>query len=104
MTETEIPTISPSEKTEQARIARMGAEDERAREDLHDRVKRDFSYHPPRDNDEAQMRCYGHIRSTAQGLAIKMVDFCPPGRELDTALVTLETAVFHANAAIARHG
>ena len=70
-------------------------------EDLKGRIEKDFKYHEPRDEDAFK---YVEIRAYALTLARVMVNLCPPSRDLSTALTRVEEAVFHANAAIARHG
>lgn len=68
---------------------------------LHDRVERDFQYHPPKGD---QPQKYVFIRDKARQLAHDLVDLVPPGRELSLALTKLEECVMMANAGIARHG
>lgn len=63
------------------------------------RVANDFRYHKP---DIGAVARFAEIRNRAKELAATMVNYCPLGRELDHALVRLEEAVMHANAAIAR--
>lgn len=75
--------------------------DRRAREALRKRIESDFTYHPPKDG---QGLTYNQIRQAAREFALLIVDLCPLSREQSTALTRLEEAVFHANAAIARHG
>lgn len=60
-----------------------------------------FTYHAPK-GDQAQT--YETIRSEAKGLALLLLEKCPPSRELSLALTNLEQAVFWANASIARNG
>lgn len=71
-----------------------------ARAALLARIDNDFTYHAPK---PGQAERYALIRDTAKRLARVMVENCPPSRELSTALTNLETAVFNANAAIARN-
>jgi hypothetical protein len=68
---------------------------------LHNRVDSDFTYHAPK---VGQSELYGAIRELARDFAHQIVELTPVGREQSTALTKLEEAVFHANAAIARHG
>lgn len=68
---------------------------------LRDRVANDHTYHRPV-NDQAQR--YEGIRAQARAFSEYLIDACPPGRELSTALTKVEEAVFHANAGIARSG
>lgn len=70
-----------------------------AREKLHARIDNDFTYHPPTPD---QVTAYNQIREEARMFAHTLVDFVPPGRELSSALTSLETAVMQANAGIAR--
>lgn len=67
---------------------------------LLDRIESDFKYHAPK---PGQPEKYEDIRTLAKTLARRLVELCPEGRELSTALTHLETAVMHAIAAIARH-
>ncbi len=97
----EITGATPDDVMDKVREASVDRGFARSSEALHDRVKDDFLYHSPK---EGQPELYTRLRNSARGLAILMVDLCPPGRELSTALTNLETAVMHANAAIARHG
>lgn len=63
------------------------------------RLETDFTYHAPKPGQPEQ---YQVIRETAKKAARVMVENCPIGRELSTAITHIETAVFFANAAIAR--
>lgn len=69
--------------------------------DLHERVNRDFEYHPPRGN---QPELYTEGRRWAREFAHFIVDVAPASREQSLALTKLEEVVFWLNAAIARHG
>ena len=71
------------------------------RQYLMERLKNDFSYHSPKTIQTAQD--HEAMRDRCLGLAILLVDHCPPGRELDNALTKMEEVMFWANAAIARH-
>lgn len=62
-------------------------------------INNNFSYHPPK-GDQAQL--YADIRQHAKELATHLHAVCPASRELSVAITHLETAVFWANAAIAR--
>lgn len=59
-----------------------------------------FTYHSPK---EGQTEKYQTIRNKAKGLATLLIDLCPESRERAIAMTNLETAVFWANAAIARN-
>ena len=59
-----------------------------------------FRYHAPRAD---QVPRYELIRAKAREFAEVLVRACPTSRELSTALPHLDTAVFHANASIARN-
>lgn len=72
-----------------------------AKANLHARVDRDFTYHPPK---PGQPELYIEYRERARELAHWMVENIPAGRELSRALSDLEDAVMHGNAGIARHG
>lgn len=58
-----------------------------------------FRYHAPK---EGQAELYADIRQHAKELATHLHAVCPASRELSVAITHLETAVFWANAAIAR--
>lgn len=68
---------------------------------LHDRIERDFTYHPPRDGQPA---LYEALRNRFRELAHFIADNVPHGREQQMALTDLERASQAANAGIARHG
>jgi len=72
-----------------------------SKELLRVRIENDFKYHAP--NTE-QIDQYRVIRESGKSLALILVDQCPLGRELSTALTYIEMAVMQANAAIARSG
>ena len=59
-----------------------------------------FAYHAPT---PGQVVKYGALRTAARNLAGLFCDLCPDSRETAAALTHLETALFFANAAIARH-
>lgn len=67
--------------------------------DLKDLENR-FTYHPPKGD---QVHRYAFLRSEALTLAKSIASTVPPGRERALALTHLETAIFFANAAIARN-
>jgi hypothetical protein len=58
-----------------------------------------FTYHPPHGNQVARMQ---KIRDTAFLFAEIVSELAPPSDELDMAIRHIESAVFWANAAIAR--
>lgn len=68
--------------------------------DIRDRIKSDFTYHPPK---EGQPAIYEGIRTKGLEMATHVVDNTPPSREQSLALTAIEEAVFWANAAIARN-
>lgn len=68
--------------------------------DIMDRIKNDFTYHPPFGN---QISRYSHIRNTIKQAAEAVVLFCPESRERSLAITKLEEAVMWANASIARN-
>jgi len=74
----------------------------RAREQLHERINRDFIHHPPAN--ELQARLYVEIRKQARAYAHFLVEAVPNGRELHRALSALEDVVYNANAGLARNG
>ena len=98
MADPNAPAGFVDEQTMAAQIERM---DEKVREQLYKRVDHDFRYHRASDINKARST---EIRSEARSLAEVLVARCPAGRELETALTHLESAVMFANAAIARHG
>lgn len=63
-------------------------------------IENNFKYHTPKNG---QSEKYEEIRAQAKELAKKLVELCPPSRELSLALTELESAVMWANAAIARN-
>jgi hypothetical protein len=69
-------------------------------EDTEKRIDNNFQYHAPK---EGQQEKYEQIRDTAKDFAHKLVNLCPPSRELSLALTDLESLVMWANAAIARN-
>jgi hypothetical protein len=64
------------------------------------RLDKDFSYHPPK---EDQAPRYIEIRDLAKAYAGVLMMNCPPSRERSLALTALEEAVMWANASIARN-
>lgn len=63
-------------------------------------IENNFSYHSPK---EGQPEKYEAIREKAKELAYLIDEVCPPSRERSVSLTELETAVFWANAAVARN-
>jgi len=59
-----------------------------------------FTYHKPKDG---QPEKYKELRDNAKKLASIIMDLCPESRERSVSLTTLETAIFWANASIARN-
>lgn len=70
-------------------------------EKVFDQIHDAFTYHAPTGS---QPERYVAVREKAKELAILMAQCCHEGRELSTALTSLETAVMHCNAGIARKG
>ncbi len=64
-------------------------------------IEHAFTYHPPK---PGQPEKYTQLREKAKELALLIAELTPASREQSVALTELETAVFWANAAIARHG
>jgi len=60
-----------------------------------------YKYHKPKENQHDK---YVGIRSKAKELAKLIEASCPDSREKSVAFTQLETAVFWANAGIARNG
>lgn len=67
--------------------------------DLHARVDRDLTSHPPGPEQGLRM---DRLRAEAKDFAHLVVDLVPPGREQSSALTKIEEALFHANAGVAR--
>lgn len=63
-------------------------------------LENNFTYHAPK---EGQPEKYTAIREKAKELAYMIDELCPKSREQSVAITQLETAVFWANAAIARN-
>lgn len=64
------------------------------------RIERDFTYHPPK-NDQATR--YAALRDKAKEFALLIADLTPYSREQSTALTLLNLATMEAHAAIARN-
>ena len=67
---------------------------------MKERLESDFTYHAPKEGQPAR---YEMLRSAAKELALMILENTPPSREQSLALTELETAIFWANASIARH-
>lgn len=63
-------------------------------------IENNFTYHPPK---EGQPEKYVNLREKAKELAYLIKELVPPSREQSTAITHLETAIFWANAGIARN-
>ena len=68
--------------------------------DIRERIERDFTYHPPKGD---QQERYVKLRENAKFLAYLIVELTPESREQSLALTHLEEAIFFANASIARN-
>lgn len=66
----------------------------------HEQIKRNFTYHPPK---EDQQDRYLALREKGKQLAKLIVDITPSSREQSLALTNLEQAIMWANAGIARN-
>ena len=62
-------------------------------------IEHNFTYHAPK---PGQQETYTTLRAKAKELALLIEELTPASREQSLALTELETAVFWANAAIAR--
>lgn len=67
---------------------------------LRQRIKNDFTFHPPRD--DADIQVHEAIRQQGFAFASMLVEVLPQSRELSLALTKIEEATMHANAALAR--
>lgn len=63
-------------------------------------IENNFTYHSPK---EGQPEKYQKLREEAKKLAYLIKELVPAGREQSVALTNLETAIFWANAGIARN-
>jgi len=63
-------------------------------------IEKTFTYHAPKDD---QPERYVAIRDKAKELAYLIVKNTPPSREQSLAITNLESAIYCANAAIARN-
>ena len=59
-----------------------------------------YKYHSPKDG---QTEKYNELRTAAKELAELINNICPDSREKSVAFTQLETAIFWANASIARN-
>ena len=66
---------------------------------LNPKIENNFTYHAPQ---PGQPELYTKLREKAKEFAYLITELCPESREQSVALTHLETAVFWANAAIAR--
>lgn len=65
-----------------------------------DEIVKRFTYHAPT---EAQKDAYHTLRKQFAELCVTIDNLCPDSREKSVAFTELETAMFWANAAIARN-
>lgn len=66
-----------------------------------DTINNNYIYHSPK---EGQPEKYQTLRDKSKELAELINELCPESREKSVAFTNLETAMFWANAAIARNG
>lgn len=64
------------------------------------KIENNFTYHGPK---PGQPEIYTTLREKAKELAYLLAELCPESRERSVAMTHLETAVFWANASIARN-
>lgn len=62
-------------------------------------IERNFKYHAPTDETRPK---FESLRNNFQILARRIEELCPESRERSVAMTHLETALFWANASIAR--
>lgn len=67
---------------------------------MNKQLENNFMYHSPK---EGQPEKYTALREKAKELAYMIEELCPNSREKSVAMTNLETAVFWANASIARN-
>lgn len=72
-----------------------------SKEELHERVEHNHGYHRP--EYQETMTKMGAIRQETAGVAHKLIELCPAGRELSIALTHLEDACMYGIAALARN-
>ncbi len=67
---------------------------------MNEKLENNFTYHAPK---PGQPEMYQKLREKGKELAYLIVELTPVSREQSVALTELETAIFWANAAIARN-
>ncbi|MFW7187329.1 DUF7681 family protein [Lysinibacillus sp. BNK-21] len=67
---------------------------------INQQLENNFMYHAPK---EGQPEKYEAIRAKVKELAYLIEEVCPNSRERSVAITNLETAMFWANASIARN-
>lgn len=67
---------------------------------INEQIENNFTYHAPKDG---QAERYTTLRDKAKELAYLIDAECPNSREKSVAMTHLETAIFWANASIARN-
>lgn len=67
---------------------------------INQQIENNFKYHAPK---EGQPEKYEAIRGKMKELAYLIEEVCPNSRERSVAITNLETAMFWANASIARN-
>ena len=65
-----------------------------------EQLERNFTYHAPKAD---QLERYQQLRDMFKELAYRIDKLCPKSREQSLAMTNLETAIFWANASIARN-
>lgn len=68
---------------------------------MKERIERDFTYHPPKDDEQVQR--FVRLREKAKEFALLIAELTPASREQSLALTALEESIMWANAAIARN-
>lgn len=75
------------------------------KDQFRDEIKNRFKHYPPRNPTEIQS--HEDIRRVIRNTALDLIDFLPKSvintREFSQVLTDLENAMYHANAAYARH-
>lgn len=67
---------------------------------MNPQLENNFTYHAPK---PGQPEKYVRLREAAKSLAYLIEELCPASRERSVAMTELETAIFWANASIARN-
>lgn len=67
---------------------------------MNPKIENNFTYHAPK---PGQPELYQKLREKAKELAYLIDEIVPVSREQSTAVTSLETAIFWANAGIARN-